>query len=224
MIRVVHIGDRAVPVWPDGQSFDTLGGVLHSTRFTDTDLYHPRLKQFILEKVQQASDTKRHGRSSGGTKVHYPDRWGCAEATLVHERVLEFFRRALKYSTAVADHGWANVYRDGDYCLPHSHNRATASLVYFLDPGDADPEDPEAGRFSIRDPRFALCCPLEEGCVTNPIYCDMTPGSLVMFPGLTVHQVSPYRGERPRITLSWNVNENAIEGSPFPPGIEVIAE
>jgi Putative 2OG-Fe(II) oxygenase len=224
MTSVVHIDNRAVPVWPDGQSFETLGGVLHSTRFTDTDLYHPGLKRVILEKVRQASDTKRHGRSSGGTKVHYPDRWGCAEATLLHERVLEFFQRALKYSTAVADHGWANVYRDGDYCLPHSHNRATASLVYFLDPGDADPEDPEAGRFSIRDPRFPLCCPLEEGCVTNPIYCDMTPGSLVMFPGLTLHQVSPYHGQRPRITLSWNVNEHAIPGSPFPPGIEVIAD
>jgi hypothetical protein len=41
-----------------------------------------------------------------------------------------------------------------------------------------------------------------------------------MFPGSVVHAVNPYRGERPRITLSWNVNENAIEGSPFPPGIE----
>lgn len=224
MLRAVNIGDRAVPVWPDGQSFDTLGGVLHSTRFTDTDLYHPRLKDFILEKVRQASGTKRHGPSACGTKVHHPGSWGCAEATLLQERALEFFRRALKYATAVVDHGWANVYRDGDYCMPHSHTRATASLVYFLDPGDADATDPESGRFSIRDPRFALCCPLEEGCLTNSIYCDMSPGSLVMFPGLTVHAVNPYRGDRPRITLSFNVNENAIAGSPFPPGIEVIAE
>jgi putative 2-oxoglutarate-Fe(II)-dependent oxygenase superfamily protein len=225
MTSVVQIGDRAVPVWPEGQSFDTLDGVLHSTRFIDTDLYHPRLKEFILERARQGGpDIKRHLRSSGGTKVHHPDRWGCAEATLLHERVLEFYRRALKCSTAVVDHGWANVYRDGDYCLPHSHTRATASLVYFLDPGDTDDKDPDAGRFSIMDPRFARCCPLKEGCLTNPIFCDMTPGSLVMFPGLAVHAVNPYRGERPRITLSFNVNEKFIPGSPFPPGIEVIAE
>jgi hypothetical protein len=221
MSRVVHLGDRAVPVWPDVQSFDTLDGVLHSTRFTDTDLYHSRLTQFLLEKVQEASGTKRYGRSAGGTKVHHPDRWGCAEATLMHERALEFFRRALKCSGAVADLAWANVYRDGDYCLPHSHYRATASLVYFLDSGDADAKDPDAGKFSIMDPRFARCCPLEEGCMTNPIFCDMTPGSLVMFPGSAVHAVNPYRGERPRITLSWNINERAIEGSPFPAGVAV---
>lgn len=220
MNRVVQLGDRAVPVWPDGQSFDTLDGILHSTRFTDIDLYHPRLKQVILEMVQQASAIKRWGRSTGGTKVHHLDRWGCAEAILVQERALEFFRRALKRSTAVADLGWANVYRDGDYCLPHSHYRATASLVYFLDPGDADAKDPDAGRFGIVDPRYARCCTYQEGCLTTPFYADMTPGSLIMFPGSVVHAVNPYRGERPRITLSWNVNETAIEGSPFPPGIE----
>jgi Putative 2OG-Fe(II) oxygenase len=224
MTRVVNIGDRAVPVWPDGQSFDTLDGVLHSTRFTDVDLYHPRLTQVIVERAAQSVDVKRHGRSAGGTKVHHPDRWGCPEATLLHERVLEFFRRALKHSNAVADHGWANVYRDGDYCMPHSHIRATASLVYFLDPGDPDTTDPESGKFSIRDPRFPRCCPLGEGCVTNAIYCDMTPGSLVMFPGEVLHSVNPYHGVRPRITLSWNVNENVIEGSPFIPGIEIVAE
>jgi len=224
MTRVVQIGDRAIPVWPDGQSFDTLDGILHSTRFTDTDLYHPRLKEFILERVRQGSDTIRHLRSSGGTKVHHPGSWDCAEATLLQERALELFRRALKCSTAVVDHGWANVYRDGDYCLPHSHTRATASLVYFFDPGDTDATDPDSGRFSIMDPRFTRCCPLEEGCVTNAIHCDMTPGSLVMFPGLSVHMVGPYHGQRPRITFSWNINENTVPGSPFPPGTVVVGK
>ena len=225
MTRTVQIGDRSVPVWPDGQSFDTLDGVLHSTRFADTDLYHPRLKDFLLEKVRRGGDdTIRHLRSSGGTKVHHPGNWGLAEATLLQERALELFRRALKSSTAVVDHGWANVYRDGDYCLPHSHTRAKASLVYFFDPGDTDPADPDSGRFSIMDPRFTRCCPLGEGCVTNAIFCDMTPGSLVMFPGLSVHLVSPYRGNRPRITFSWNINESAIPGSPFPRGTVIVVK
>ena len=194
--------------------------MLHSTQFTDTDLYHPRLKRVILEKEQQASGDKRYWRSGGGTKLYHPDRWGCAEATLVHERALEFFRRALKRATAVADVTWANVSRDGDYSIPHSHHRATASLVYFLDPGDADAGDPYAGRFSIVDPRLARCCSVQEGCLTNVLYPDMTPGALIMFPGAVVHAVNPYRGERPRITLAWNINETAIEGSPFPSGIE----
>jgi hypothetical protein len=220
MNRVVHIGSQTVLLWPEGQAFDTLDGVLHSTRFTDTDLYHPGLKRVILEKEQQASSVKRYGRSAGGTKLHHFDRWGCPEATLIHERALEFFRRALKRATAVADVAWANVYRGGDYSMPHSHLRATASLVYFVDPGDADAGDSDAGRFSIVDPRLARCCPVQEGCLTNSVYAEMTPGSLIMLPGTVVHAVNPYRGERPRITLAWNINETAIEGSPFPPGTE----
>ena len=89
--------------------------------------------------------------------------------------------------------------------------------MYFLEPGDDDAEDPDAGRFGIWDPRFARCCAYEAGCLTTPIYADMTPGSLVLFPGNVVHAVNPYRGKRPRMTLSWNVNPNALEGSAFPP-------
>jgi hypothetical protein len=108
--------------------------------------------------------------------------------------------------------------------MSHSHIRATASFVYFLDQGDVDPADPESGQFCIRDPRFSRCCPISEGCVTNSVLCDMTPGSLVMFPGEVVHEVNPYHGVRPRITMSWNVNENVIEGTPFIPGIEIVGE
>ena len=35
-----------------------------------------------------------------------------------------------------ADDTWASVYRAGDYCMPHSHLRANASIVYMLDVGD----------------------------------------------------------------------------------------
>jgi hypothetical protein len=31
-----------------------------------------------------------------------------------------------------------------------------------------------------------------------------------------VHTVNPYSGTRPRITLSWNINRNALPGSPLP--------
>lgn len=216
MNRVVHIESRAVPIWPEEQSFDTLDGILHSTQFTDTDLYHPGLKRVILEMEQQPSGVKRYGRSYGGTKLHYFDRWDCAEAKLLHERALELFRRALNCPIAVADAAWVNVSRDGDYTTPHSHHRATASLVYFFDPGDPDADDPDAGRFSFVDPRLARCCTAQEGCLTNSLYVNMIPGTLIMFPGAVVHAVNPYRGKRPRITIAWNINETAIEGSPYP--------
>jgi hypothetical protein len=216
MNGVVQLEGGAVPIWPEGQAFHTLDGILHSTRFTDSDLYHPGLKRVILEKEQRDSGVRRYGRSSGGAKLHNFERWDCPEAILVHKRALEFFRRALKRATAVADAAWVNVYRDGDYSMPHSHHRSTASVVYFLDPGEADAIDPDAGRFCFVDPRLARCCPVQEGCLTNSLHCDMTPGTLILFPSDVVHAVNPYRGVRPRITIAWNVNETAIEGSPFP--------
>ena len=49
-----------------------------------------------------------------------------------------------------------------------------------------------------------LCAPLLE------------PGTMMMFPGQTVHFVSVYRGARPRITLSWNLNHESVAGDPIP--------
>ena len=82
--------------------------------------------------------------------------------------------------------------------------------------GEPDAGDPDAGQFSIVDPRLARCCRVQEGCLTNSLYTSMTPGTLLMFPASVVHAVNPYRGKRPRITIAWNINETAIEGSPFP--------
>ena len=52
--------------------------------------------------------------------------------------------------------------------------------------------------------------------MTTPCAPIMKEGLMIMFPGQVVHCVSPYTGERPRITLSWNVNKTAIAGSPLP--------
>jgi hypothetical protein len=42
---------------------------------------------------------------------------------------------------------------------------------------------------------------------------------MIMFPGELVHCVNPYAGTQPRLTLSWNINQqrlpcSALEGVP----------
>jgi predicted 2-oxoglutarate/Fe(II)-dependent dioxygenase YbiX len=44
----------------------------------------------------------------------------------------------------------------------------------------------------------------------------MTAGTMIIFPSQLVHAVNPYTGKRPHITLSWNINKNALPGSPLP--------
>ena len=41
---------------------------------------------------------------------------------------------------------------------------------------------------------------------------DLYPGSLLIFPAELIHAVNPYGGERPRITLSWNINLTRLPG------------
>jgi hypothetical protein len=97
--------------------------------------------------------------------------------------------------------------------MPHSHPRAAASVVYFLDEGDPNPDDPDSGRFCVVDPRFAPCCRIEQNYMTNPFTPNMSEGSMLLFPGALIHCVNPYTGIRPRISLSWNINPRALPGS-----------
>ena len=50
--------------------------------------------------------------------------------------------------------------------------------------------------------------------MTAPFLPGMTAGTMIIFPSQLVHAVNPYTGKRPRITLSWNINKNALPGSP----------
>jgi hypothetical protein len=116
---------------------------------------------------------------------------------------------------ASVDLSWATVYRTGDYTAPHSHLRAQASIVYCIDPGDDPRPDTPDGKLCLVDPRYSMCCNIEPNRMTNVVIPDMRAGSMIMFPGELVHCVNPYAGTRPRLTLSWNINQQPLPGSPL---------
>ena len=53
---------------------------------------------------------------------------------------------------------WLNVMETGDYSAPHCHYDAEIAAVYFLDSGEAVPNDPFDGAFELMDPRIPFCC------------------------------------------------------------------
>ena len=215
----IEIAGRALPVWPEGQRLMSRDGqgTIFRTQFEDTAAYHATLIEYVLARAAEPETAAQYGRSMGGTKIYHLEGWGLPEARLVNARAMAMARQALGIPGAAIDIGWGNVYRRGDYIVPHSHTRAAASLVYCLDEGEADPEDDNAGRFSFVDPRYPACCQIEPGRMTNPLSPEMRAGTLLLFPGELVHFVNPYGGERPRITLSWNLNPEPLEGSPLEP-------
>jgi hypothetical protein len=49
--------------------------------------------------------------------------------------------------------------------------------------------------------------------MTQLLMPELRPGSLLIFPSEFVHTVHPYGGERPRITMSWNINLEKLPGN-----------
>lgn len=212
---VVRVGSADLPMWPEGQRIEALSApLMASAHFDDHPLYHSELTATILEMERNPAWRDWIFKGGCGMKVRRPDRWGHAAADLIHGRALHFAHRVLSQHDVYADDCWASVYRDGQYCLPHSHLRSNVSIVYLLDEGDSDPDDPMAGRLIFADPRIPYCCPHEPGRVTGLLAPDLKPGTMIVFASDYVHTVGPYHGERPRMTMSWNVTIERLAGDP----------
>ena len=210
----VAIGPRQFPVWPAGQQLTSIDQSIRWTRFADhADLQADLVRATMAEVDKEWGDRPVPSRSLGGRKVHHIDTWGSAAVSLIHARAMELFKKAVASSTAVVDLCWANVYGKHDYISPHAHRRSVASVVYCVDPGDEQGEDPLAGRLSFVDPRLDICCQEQRGIMTTPVFPDMPAGAMIVFPAEVVHCVTPYEGERPRITYAWNIGRKAVAGT-----------
>jgi len=201
-------GQGGLTVWPKEQQL-AYGDKEHSyvhTIFADHAAYAAPLVAALQALAADARFSHQRGRHLGGTKLYWRDHRDIEAWSFLNERALAFYRalgRGKEGRIAVA---WANLYRQGDYIVPHSHIEAELSLVYCLDPGER-PDDPRSysGQFCFADPRMAACCPVEAGRMTNTIGPVFQAGLMIGFPASAIHFVHPYDGVQPRITLSWNL-------------------
>lgn len=111
----------------------------------------------------------------------------------------------------VSNHTWFHITRNGGYASTHNHPMASWSSVYCVDPGDAPADDADSGVLRFHDPRAPagmyldpanshLQRPYNYGSVNY----RLRPGQLVIFPSWVTHEVTPYTGQRPRITIASN--------------------
>ncbi len=210
----VYIGPRKVPVWPSNQKVFAVDAGIWSTRFTDATDCDATLARRILEVEERLRrESPPPTRCLGGQKIRDLHSWNCPEFELVNARAKAIFKRMFRRKTAVVDACWVNVYRQWESLGAHCHRRSTGSVVYCLEMGEDDPGCPLSGKFSFVDPRIESCCRIEKGHMTNPLYPELVAGTLMLFPGFLLHEVSAYPGQRPRITIAWNINETEIPGS-----------
>jgi uncharacterized protein (TIGR02466 family) len=107
---------------------------------------------------------------------------------------------------------WANVNERNDYNNLHNHSGGVWSGVYYVDAGDDQDEHPLSGVISFRNPTLA---PLTLDNTKSPKVVkklfrseySITPqnSQMIIFPSWLEHQVHPYFGSRPRISVSWDV-------------------
>jgi uncharacterized protein (TIGR02466 family) len=108
---------------------------------------------------------------------------------------------------------WANINRAGDLNKPHAHGGAFWSGVYWVDDGGAADDPGVGGLLQFSDPRGVL--PLMaaphlrfalDDCLSDGAARLVQPqaGTLMLFPSWLVHEVTPYRGKKPRISVAFN--------------------
>src|SRR5262249_19693726 len=121
----IRVGESDITVWPEGQRIEPLSAPLMAiTQFDDHARYHGALAATILEMERDPSYRLWIFQGGCGMKVRRPDQWKRPAADLIHGRALTFAHRVLSRNDVFTDDCWANVYRDGQYCMPHSHVRS----------------------------------------------------------------------------------------------------
>jgi uncharacterized protein (TIGR02466 family) len=102
---------------------------------------------------------------------------------------------------------WAMVMRNGDYTIPHDHADSHWSSVYYTDAGDADEAThPDSGMLAFVDPRHGGRPMPGLDLSGSTFTAKPADGRLYVFPGWLFHYVHAYRGTRPRVCISCNVN------------------
>lgn len=100
---------------------------------------------------------------------------------------------------------WANVMRHGAYHQPHTHAHCHWSGVYYVDPGQPDPDWPRSGTIEVQDPRERTEMTATPG---NPFgqttAIPAEAGMMIVFPSWLNHWVNPYYGKGERISISFN--------------------
>ena len=102
---------------------------------------------------------------------------------------------------------WANVNRRGDYNKMHTHPGATWSGVYYIDDGQPD-ADAGATAIHLGDPCPTRTASFFPELTATSILFPPTPGLMILFPGYMPHAVQPHRGDRPRISIAFNVRKD----------------
>jgi uncharacterized protein (TIGR02466 family) len=102
---------------------------------------------------------------------------------------------------------WANINRNGDYNVVHTHPNCMYSGVYYVHEGEPEKTIPYSGLLEILDPREAAnYVQIRHSIFDAREFVENIPGRMLLWPSWLKHWVHPYQGEGERISVAFNVN------------------
>jgi len=219
--EIASWGDFAIPMF--------------SARYPQPDFFNSSLKKFILDQEAQGEKYRNPDYipsnqvrifESSFDLFKDPDRaiqelkmfflHGVIQAVA---RTNDYTREQCENLRVITD-AWYHVTRFGGYISSHNHPNASWSAVYMVDPGDQPEDMPRGGMLNFKDPRTTANMYMDPGNQgwkkpyhMGSINYGMKPGDLLIFPSFVQHEVTPYYGESPRITVAANCSFRWQEGT-----------
>jgi len=202
----------------------TVGGLFPTPLMTASLENHGALNTDLAERITAREQVERGVEISnlGGWHSAEFQTWCGPSGTLVLEAARQMVDRMTvmdisgefvqaKVGWRIA--AWANVNRRGHGNKPHGHPSAFWSGIYWVDDGGVQEDPAVGGLLEIADPRGLLPsmyaphlrCAVRD-CLGDGRGEVVTPraGTLILFPSWLIHSVSPYTGDRTRISIAFN--------------------
>lgn len=195
----------------------TFPTVILERKVPDTEELNRKLGGRILLQERAETSLKRSNVGGFHSSTDFWKSGGAEPAELFHHVAaavtdyLAIERRvdASSLQVTLSAEGWSNVARRGHYSKPHVHPNANLSGVYYVDPGVAAVDVPNAeqsGVIEFIDPRHRPHMFETPGTQPFDGYRVVPEASLLLlFPAWLYHYVHPYWGTAPRICVAFNV-------------------
>lgn len=188
------------------------------------------LNQSLLQLVMELErDPARNARATSSMQIYqgvfesnfqfFERPEACVRALRDHcwTTLLRVVSQANNYSPEVMaqirlfGHSWFHITRRNGYFGMHNHPMASWSGVYCIDPGETPEQYPDSGVLQFHHPNLAAAMFEDPGNaeLVRPynfrnINYPLRAGLMVLFPSWLAHEVMPYFGERPRVTVAFN--------------------
>lgn len=182
-------------------------------QWPDSQVVNAELQTLILDR-ERRHRSRRFSNAGGWQSSDDLLAWGAPATKELKRRIDQLLHAVIRATSVDAEDSpqtrfrldcWANVSRHGDYNVVHSHPNALWSGVYYVASGKTSPDESQAGKIELLDPREAAgFLQVNHTIMSQKCFLKNDPGLMLMFPSWLKHMVHPHKGPDPRISIAFN--------------------